>query len=530
MKGIVVVLLALGLMLAGCPAPVDEECPTERDYVCGKDGNTYTNECFAREAGTEVAYKGQCVPANVTECADSDFGKNVLEAGVTTINGEVYVDACVGTSQVTEYYCSDGEVASERIACPEGTECREGKCVALECVDSDEGRDTSVKGTTSKGAESYTDYCEDGTTVKEYYCSDSQILSMLISCASDEGCEDGVCIPVVCSDTDGGLVSTVKGTVRADGTVYIDYCTGGSTLREYYCLGGEVKYGSVDCGSGYYCSNGACKEEECIETDDGIDGDEYGTVRKGSDEYEDYCYDSDTVMEYYCDDGDVESIRVDCDEDEVCDDGECVEERYCTDTDGGINGDERGTAEDADETRTDYCINSRTVEEYYCDGNEVEDIEIECGDEYSCDDGECVETCSDTDGGKNRYTKGTITSGGDSGTDYCVGTNIVMEYYCKDGEAALEAMQCDEEGAYECDGGRCVPACSDSDGGIEVETAGEASFGEDAYPDECTGSHNIKEYYCAHDGVRYKILECPLGKHWCYDFGEGAYCSILIVT
>ncbi|PIR71674.1 MAG: hypothetical protein COU43_01310, partial [Candidatus Nealsonbacteria bacterium CG10_big_fil_rev_8_21_14_0_10_37_25] len=35
-------------------------CTLEWDPVCGKDGKTYSNECFAKLAGVEMDYKGKC--------------------------------------------------------------------------------------------------------------------------------------------------------------------------------------------------------------------------------------------------------------------------------------------------------------------------------------------------------------------------------------------------------------------------------------------------------------------------------------
>jgi len=43
------------------PKPVEGVCITLWDPACGKDGKTYSNECFAKLAGVEVDYWGVCV-------------------------------------------------------------------------------------------------------------------------------------------------------------------------------------------------------------------------------------------------------------------------------------------------------------------------------------------------------------------------------------------------------------------------------------------------------------------------------------
>lgn len=72
----------------------------------------------------------------------------------------------------------------------------------LVCQDSDRGNVPAVKGTTQLQDLSHitvassTDYCIDGTSLKEYYCKadGASITSDIVPCPSGSECSDGACV------------------------------------------------------------------------------------------------------------------------------------------------------------------------------------------------------------------------------------------------------------------------------------------------------------------------------------------------
>lgn len=467
MKKMMAFLIVLGLLFFGC-TETSGQCPSERSEVCGSDGVTYTNDCYARNAGATVAYLGACTTPQQGEggtpvsanCVDSDNGKNALELGTTTKGTESFSDSCSPASNaVFEYYCSSNAITSESVPCPAGTECNAGKCGEVLCSDTDGGQDTSVKGTVKKGSDSGTDNCSSYSNVLEYYCSNNKILSKEIACGNGKSCENGACVASACTDTDGGFNLYEKGSTKGtSGITYVDVCSGGNGITEYYCSDGNVFHTTTDCGDMYLCTNGICVEAKCKDSDSGQDEYTYGTVISGGSEYEDYCYDEDTVGEYYCSGADARSIKITCDTDELCVDGECTTD-YCYDSDGGKDKDEYGTVEFDDDEWSDSCYDIDTVKEYYCSGGEEAHTNLNCDSGEVCVGGECIDeddACSDTDGGKDYDEYGEVSYSSHTYEDYCVNLDDLKEYYCSAGEMKYVTYDCVGSGGFSgCWEGEC---------------------------------------------------------------------------
>ena len=68
-KLFIIALVTLAVLIFGCTQIENtngddtnkiEACTMQYDPVCGTNGETYSNSCFAAVAGVEVAYQGEC--------------------------------------------------------------------------------------------------------------------------------------------------------------------------------------------------------------------------------------------------------------------------------------------------------------------------------------------------------------------------------------------------------------------------------------------------------------------------------------
>jgi hypothetical protein len=153
-----------------------------------------------------------------------------------------------------------------------------------------------------------------------------------------------------------------------------------------------------------------------------------------------------------------------------CIEGECKPTpagEGCFETDDGYNIFRRGVCESGNQRLVDHCNEDGTLTEKYCaDSGAIKWNSTACPDDYTCKEGACYPTkeCTDTDGGDDIKTKGTVSGFEKPGvwstfTDYC-GTageeaGLLKEYFCGDYEIVRhEFVECVEE--YVCHNGACA--------------------------------------------------------------------------
>lgn len=129
-------------------------------------------------------------------------------------------------------------------------------------------------------------------------------------------------------------------------------------------------------------------------------------------------------------------------------------------------------------------------------------------------------TCTDSDFGRDIFTKGTTNDGSASYTDSCGGSSSVVESYCSNNTIVRETINCPD--GYSCSNGTCVRTtstqnttsqngCTDSDNGRDYYNSGSVSYNGARYNDTCADVRLVKEYYCQNGIIQNENYQCPEG-------------------
>jgi eight-cysteine-cluster-containing protein len=224
----------------------------------------------------------------------------------------------------------------------------------------------------------------------------------------------------------------------------------------------------------------------------------------------------------------------------------------CTDSDGGKNYYQLGTATMTGQSLTDHCNEDGTLTEKYCSANQITAEIYQCP--YGCSDGVCLKqqttpTCTDTDEGYEFTVKGTVAGYQDgypySYTDSCNSTILLNEWYCSGATpqvyqyscatsfttcsngACLNTTVCAQDvktcpdGSYvsrippSCEFAVCPVVsvtCTDTDGGLIYYKKGTVLYSGGSYSDLCSSSTTLAEYSCSVSGTpSTSYYTCPYG-------------------
>ena len=302
----------------------------------------------------------------------------------------------------------------------------------INCNDSDSGKDYYKKGTIkvieNGEQKERIEICSlDGTTLGEWYCSESKDRASMLQYHCPNGCSEGACLKGPntsypdkgdkCVDSDGGRNFGVKGTIWGLDSkdkkfmTRFDTCSSLEEIIEAECnINGsnEIFWDTYKCPDGTKCQHGACinSKSTCWDTDrsnsPNIDGTTTGIHEDGTYfTHRDECVGTkkDGLNEHYCSlDNKPESRYYLCEF--GCSNGQCKgatpRNPECTDTDDGMDYENKGTifgfySNGYSYSLADKCNTKGNVEglyEYYCIDNKNYSQYYPCG--KGCKDGACV--------------------------------------------------------------------------------------------------------------------------------------------
>ena len=124
------------------PDPDNCLCTEEWDPVCGIDGNTYSNACFATCEYVVIAYEGECLDINPDECFDLseiDFGMCDMYLGVGWNGYQCdYFSGCdwiIDDIDYSDYLFNSMEECEDNCECEDGEIIDDNPCNPMECFD-----------------------------------------------------------------------------------------------------------------------------------------------------------------------------------------------------------------------------------------------------------------------------------------------------------------------------------------------------------------------------------------------------------
>ncbi|MFA5348893.1 MAG: hypothetical protein WC309_00810 [Candidatus Paceibacterota bacterium] len=474
-----------------------------------------TSDCFTPTGMVGASYNCYCYPKKeVPVCTESDGGRDYYKAGtVTDKDGKKYVDTCSNETvnfnasiqdqnNLIEHYCDNGVAKNVNYSCPYG--CKDGACmyaVKEDCkttpfqdIDGDgchAGFDSDCGGIEGVDNPLITCFNNKDDDCDGMIDKNDNDLSCNLTCGDGIcGWYEGIssssyycpkdCQEIVCTDSDGGKNYYLQGVVKdSENKTYIDTCSNETVnfnasiqdqnnLIEHYCDNGVAKNVNYSCP--YGCKDGVCLQRPSyiVEVISPNGGETYKVGDTFKVRWRTYNVSDSMLQQFSLFDDRIPGWQ-------IWSAGAAIPTTY-----GKL------ISSVGNEKIYEYSFvipknfNSTSPQQYQniFGGNHYRVLitAVVSGiagtsssvsvDDYS--DGlfsiEPNDTCVDSDGGKNYYTKGTtITSAGQSYTDYCVEPltssgsfpPTLLEYSCPTLSDSMDIVKTTYTCPYGCFNGVC---------------------------------------------------------------------------
>ena len=298
--------------------------------VLSVGGNTYTDTCtdsnFVKEyfCDNPPSYydnyycpngcsNGACITQIISQCKDSDGGKNpnILGKAETQARGQGdWCDYGKGENKIYEAYCiNQTDFAIELMNCPtDQPYCNKGKCTASkpQCSEDDGGKNPLVLGTTfpSRIADhtGATDYCQITSTgqppengecsgsdcsLREFFCVDGSPDEFYNDIPCSSGCKNGVCskiepteetgpIDIVEETEETGPIDLPENIPEEDTSSVCSGCALDKKCYPYgfrkdgnFCSDKDSNFinqnkPEVSCENSFECDSNLCIDNKCV--------------------------------------------------------------------------------------------------------------------------------------------------------------------------------------------------------------------------------------------------------------------------